>query len=205
MRFTPAFILLLFFAMGFAASPAEAQGRGRFGGPGAQGIPPGQLPPAGTCRVWFEGRPPGQQPRPMNCRAAEIIASRNRSARVIYGPATGARGGLFGPNDPRSRGRAVPRAGGPAYPSNLTAAFDNGYRDGYEQGWDDADDDDAYNPVRHSRYRSADRGYNQRGGSRADYSRVYRDGFRLGYDEGYRDVRRYGSDRTRNRSDWWPF
>jgi hypothetical protein len=43
------------------------------------------MPPAGLCRVWFEGVPPGQQPRPINCRDAERIASRNRSARVLYG------------------------------------------------------------------------------------------------------------------------
>ena len=25
-------------------------------------IPPGQLPPAGMCRIWIDGVPPGQQP-----------------------------------------------------------------------------------------------------------------------------------------------
>lgn len=30
-------------------------------------IPPGQMPPPGTCRLWFPGRPPGQQPPPGDC------------------------------------------------------------------------------------------------------------------------------------------
>ena len=34
----------------------------------ASKIPPGHMPPAGTCRIWFHGREPGQQPPPGNCR-----------------------------------------------------------------------------------------------------------------------------------------
>lgn len=30
-------------------------------------VPRGHYPPAGACRVWFEGRPPGRQPRATNC------------------------------------------------------------------------------------------------------------------------------------------
>src|SRR5687768_18608185 len=63
---------------------AFAQGNGRNSARN-QGIPPGQMPPAGQCRVWYEGRPPGQQPRATNCDEAERIASRSRTARVIYG------------------------------------------------------------------------------------------------------------------------
>ena len=64
-----------------AASPLDAQVRGR----GAQGIPQGQLPPPGMCRVWYDGVAPGRQPRPTSCNEAERIASRDRNARVIYG------------------------------------------------------------------------------------------------------------------------
>jgi hypothetical protein len=51
---------------------------------GAQGIPPGHLPPAGECRVWYNGKPPGHQPPPTDCSTARREAARN-SGRVIYG------------------------------------------------------------------------------------------------------------------------
>ncbi len=66
------------------AGTAFAQGNGRNSARN-QGIPPGQMPPAGQCRVWYEGRAPGQQPRATNCNEAERIASRSNTARVIYG------------------------------------------------------------------------------------------------------------------------
>jgi len=31
-------------------------------------IPPGHMPPPGSCRIWFPGRPPGHQPAPGPCR-----------------------------------------------------------------------------------------------------------------------------------------
>lgn len=30
-------------------------------------IPPGHLPPPGSCRIWYPGRPPGHQPSPGDC------------------------------------------------------------------------------------------------------------------------------------------
>ena len=73
--------------------------------------------------------------------------------------------------------------------------FDNGYGDGYDKGREDARDSDSYDPVRHSRYRSADRGYDRRYGSKDQYKRVYREGFTEGYENGYRDADRRGSQR----------
>jgi len=71
-----------FIVIGLAATAGlDAQGRGRR----AQGIPPGHLPPAGQCRVWYDNLPPGRQPAPTNCDRAEQLASRDRDARVIYG------------------------------------------------------------------------------------------------------------------------
>ena len=32
-------------------------------------IPPGHMPPPGSCRIWFPDRPPGQQPPPGPCGA----------------------------------------------------------------------------------------------------------------------------------------
>jgi hypothetical protein len=192
--------------VGLFVVPLGAQGRGR----NSQGIPPGQLPPAGQCRVWYEGVPPGRQPRPTSCNEAERIASRDRNARVIYGANTDRRNdGWWDPNEnPRNTGRAIPRPS--PYPSTrypntrgtyryTSVAFDNGYNDGLDKGREDSRDRDSYDPNRHSRYRSADHGYEKRYGSKDDYRQIYRDGFRAGYDDAFR-----GSN-TRRRDFPWPF
>lgn len=31
-------------------------------------IPPGHMPPPGSCRIWYPNLPPGQQPPPGDCR-----------------------------------------------------------------------------------------------------------------------------------------
>jgi hypothetical protein len=79
---------------------------------------------------------------------------------------------------------AVPRAtyGNPA--------AQNGYRDGLEQGRDDARDHDRYDPAGAKRYREGDHDYHDRYGSRDEYKREYRAAFQQGYDEGYRTARR---------------
>ncbi|MBN2732241.1 MAG: hypothetical protein JXR26_07425 [Balneolaceae bacterium] len=30
-------------------------------------IPPGHMPPPGSCRIWYKGTPPGKQPPPGDC------------------------------------------------------------------------------------------------------------------------------------------
>ena len=175
---------------GLMAAPAAAQVWGSPRG-GNQGIPPGQMPPAGMCRVWYNGVPPGRQPGPINCRDAERIASRSRDARVIYGnsPRYDDR---YGNRDRDRNGRDDrydDRYGGGYRSSVNTAAYQNGYRDGLEKGREDARDRDSFDPVRHSRYRSADHGYNSRYGSKDAYKQVYRDGFEQGYREGYDQYR----------------
>lgn len=191
------------------AGTADAQGRGRGNGR-SQNVPPGQMPRAGECRVWYEGVPPGRQPAPMNCNQAERIASRERNARVIYGDDR--RAGRNGDDrrtarnrDERYRDRTP--SGSSRYPEvygsypndrgygNNTVPFQTGDRDGYEKGREDARDNDSYDPVRHSWYRSGDRGYNNRYGTRDDYKLVYREGFEAGYERGYREVNRYGANR----------
>jgi hypothetical protein len=69
-----------------AVTPLGAQGRN-----GNQGIPPGQMPPAGMCRIWIDGVPPGRQPRPTDCATARARVPAN--ARVIYGSSTNGRYG----------------------------------------------------------------------------------------------------------------
>ena len=86
-----------------------------------------------------------------------------------------------------------------------TVPFDTGYKDGHDKGREDARDRDSYDPVRHSRYRSADHGYDRRDGSKEEYKQVYRAGFESGYEDGYQgtnggrpDGRRGGNQRP------WP-
>jgi len=78
----------------------------------------------------------------------------------------------------------VPRA------TYSSAASQNGYRDGLEQGRNDARDHDRYDPAGAKRYREGDHDYHDRYGSREEYKREYRSAFQQGYDEGYRTARR---------------
>jgi hypothetical protein len=70
-------------------------------------------------------------------------------------------------------------------------AAQNGYRDGYEQGRNDARGGSRFDPVGARRYRSGDQDYDRRYGSRDDYKREYRSAFQAGYEQGYRGSRRY--------------
>jgi hypothetical protein len=199
MRITGAAVFVMSLA---ATAPLAAQGRGR-----SNGIPPGHLPPPGECRVWYDGRPPGHQPPPTDCRQAERIAARDRSARVIYGGDVGRRDGdrrdRYPARSPYPTGRYP---GGRAGSPYADVAFDNGYNDGLDKGREDARDNERYDPVRHSRYRSADRGYNNRHGSREEYRDIYREGFRDGYDAGYRDANVSRGDNRRGGVRLpWPF
>lgn len=80
-------------------------------------------------------------------------------------------------------------------------AIDYGFNDGYDRGLQDGRDRARYDPVRHRAYRSADRGYDSRCGSREEYRIAYREGFKDGYERGHRDGER--SEGTR--SDRWPW
>jgi hypothetical protein len=76
------------------------------------------------------------------------------------------------------------------YPGYASPAIQNGYRDGIDQGRQDARDRRRFDPVRAPRYRSGDRDYNGRYGSRDEYKREYRAAFQQGYEQGYREYRR---------------
>ena len=78
---------------------------------------------------------------------------------------------------------------GPRFPSSTryaSAASENGFRDGFEQGQKDRRDRKRFDPVRAERYRSGDNDYERRYGSRDAYKREYRAAFLQGYDAGYR-------------------
>jgi hypothetical protein len=48
------------------------------------GIPPGQLPPLGLCRVWLPGVPSGHQPRARACASIEVAAP--AGSWIVYRP-----------------------------------------------------------------------------------------------------------------------
>src|SRR6266542_2979095 len=75
--------------MALTASAAGAQGRGR----NTNGVPPGQRPPAGMCRIWIDGVPPGHQPAPTDCVTARLNVPAN--GRVIYGDDRGTATNIF--------------------------------------------------------------------------------------------------------------
>jgi hypothetical protein len=208
------FILALFMLP--LVTTADAQGRNnrnrldRREVARAQGVPQGQLPSANMCRVWYDGQAVGRQPRPTSCRDAEYTASRTRNARVIYGEDVyNDRYGSYGydtrtypyPSNDRGVNRIPGRDRVPGgvydqrYPTTRypnagrygDSAFENGYRDGREQGLEDGEDNDRFDATRHGRYRSADRGYIDSYGDKTRYKNSYRDGFQAGYSEGYRE------------------
>jgi hypothetical protein len=74
-------------------------------------------------------------------------------------------------------------------------AVDNGYRQGLDEGRNDARHHRSFSPERHSAYRDAQRNYG--GGWERD---AYQRGFRRGFESGYRDgFDRYARD---DRRDW---
>lgn len=105
-----------------------------------------------------------------------------------------AQGRGYPPYPTYPRGGGVYRGGGYA-----DAAYQRGFDDGYRRGLDAGRDGDRYDPRREGWYRSGDRGYDRRWGSRVEYQRVYRDAFTRGYDQGYREGRYRSNDRYRRR------
>jgi hypothetical protein len=185
---------LLFLSLAFVGVTADAQAQGRWNRHDRnevarlQGVPPGQLPPADLCRVFYDGRAYGRQSSAINCRQAENIAARDRNARVIYGEDAFAyrnnSSGTWNRNDDwRYRD---PRWNDGVYDRARTPAYETGFRDGLQRGREDVSRRNSYDLNRHSWYRSADRGYENRYGARQDYERWYRDGFEAGYSQAYR-------------------
>jgi len=64
-------------------------------------------------------------------------------------------------------------------------AYDNGFREGQQQGQNDARRGRDFSYQRHNEYRDADDGYRRGIGDRDDYRRSFRQGFQTGYSESY--------------------
>ncbi len=163
-----------------------------------QGVPPGQLPPANLCRVWYDNRPNGQQPAATYCREAELIASRNRNARVIYGENVYCRvsRSLSGDRPSIAIAASTGCQAAIAIPPAIACATPRpGSRTGIATAWTRdarmATITTASTPHVTSWYRSATRGYENEYGSRSSYQTMYREGFEAGYADGYRAADRW--------------
>jgi hypothetical protein len=117
----------------------------------------------------------------------------------------GYRSGYYGSGRDRDDDRAIPRAYPQAYPNSYPVyggtyggygngygniAFQNGVRDGYQKGRDDARSGRYPDAQRQKWYRSGDRDYNGGYGSRDAYRLEYRRGFEQGYERAFRDLGR---------------
>src|SRR5258706_15554327 len=71
------------------------------------------------------------------------------------------------------------------YPQSFERrAYDNGRREGFARGGDDARRGRQFSYARDASYRSADRGYRRQDGSLGAYRRTFRQGFQDGYSDG---------------------
>ena len=100
-------------------------------------------------------------------------------------------------------GSGYPRGG--VYNRDLDRrAYDNGFREGVEEGQNDARHNRDFSPRRHDEYRDADEGYRRGEGDREHYRRSYRQGFEAGYNESYNRNARYGRDGRDERGGIYP-
>src|SRR6266542_5287158 len=77
-------------------------------------------------------------------------------------------------------------------------AYDNGFREGLDEGRNDARHHRSFSFDRHNEFRDADNGYHRDYGDREFYRRSYRQGFQAGYTESFRrEARDYDYDRGR--------
>ena len=70
------------------------------------------------------------------------------------------------------------------YASIERRAYENGYRQGLDEGRNDARHNRSFSLERHDEYRSAERGFRREDGERDPY----RVAFRRGFEAGYRDA-----------------
>jgi hypothetical protein len=104
-----------------------------------------------------------------------------------------------GRNDERRRYDERDRRGAPFF--RVDVAFRTGFTDGYDAGFTDARRRHRFDPFDEGRYRSANRGYDRRYGSKDVWRVRYRDGFRRGYEDAFDDV--YRQLRHNDRPWWW--
>lgn len=84
----------------------------------------------------------------------------------------------------------------PPYANIERRAYDNGYRQGLDDGRNDARHNRSFSFERHDEYRNAERGFRRQDGERDPYRVAFRRGFEAGYREAFdRFDREYRRDR----------
>jgi hypothetical protein len=112
--------------------------------------------------------------RHMSAVALTVLLAATPACAQTYGY------GGYGRGPDRGAAREVERS-----------AYDRGYREGLDQGRNDARHNRDFSPTRHSEYRNADDGYHRDFGDREFYRRTYRRGFDIGYRESFERNIRY--------------
>jgi flagellar biosynthesis/type III secretory pathway protein FliH len=92
--------------------------------------------------------------------------------------------------------RTADEAQAPYYDGRRTA-YDQGYREGADDGQQDARRGDRFNYRDERAFQRADRGYNRSYGDRERYRHIFRDGYAVGYREAFARFSRSG------RNDGW--
>ena len=94
-------------------------------------------------------------------------------------------------------GVVTPACGAPLYqsrgvysPSFEPRAYDNGRREGFARGRDDARSGRQFSYARDASYRNADWGYRRQDGNLEAYRRAFRQGFQAGYSEAFNQFAR---------------
>jgi hypothetical protein len=77
-------------------------------------------------------------------------------------------------------------------------AYDKGYREGIEEGQNDARRNRDFSYQRHDEYRDADEGFHRGDGDINLYRSSFRQGFQAGYNESFNRYARNGRDRDRD-------
>jgi hypothetical protein len=120
------FAIALTGALLVVSSAADAQSRR------VASISAREMPPAGMCRVWFDGVSADRQPLPTDCATARTRALRE-GGRVIYGGA--ANGGVYGRTDPRYDPRNA-QQNDPRYDPRNRQQTDSRYDSRYDPRYD---------------------------------------------------------------------
>jgi hypothetical protein len=217
-----------------SAGPALAQGNGKNKNKAVKAVPPGQMPPAGLCRVWYEGVPPGRQPGVTSCSEAERVAAQTRNARVVYGnDSRGNQSPIYRdsypsqypsqyPGDsrypntdgrrPNPNGTTTGRTAGRNYPNTYPDTRDSrgnysseAFRKGYEDGVYKGREDVGDGDSFDPARHSWYKNADRGYNSRYGSKDDYRAEYRRGFLDGYENTHTGRRQSQASRPSWWPF